>query len=347
MVAVSVRAGRPFGSQSGKRPTMVDVARAAGVALTTVSRAVNGDPTVGTEIAARVHMAIADSGYQPDERAQQLRRGYSGMLGAAIRGLAGGGGIMSEFQRAARERNLMVMSAATEDDVELEQSVVTAMCRRRVDGLLIEPIGNHHGYLSSEIEAGLPVVAVDRPAEGVDVDSVLSDNRGGIESAYRHLVAHGHRRIAYVGDSERIFTGRVRAEAFRACVAASGQRMTGMVHPGEVNSRRIKEAVETVLGGRWPATALISGNEMTTLDLLQHLGVRSHEVAVVAFDDIPTAQLLRPPLTVITQDHQQIARTAFELLMARSDDPHRPTRRIEVPTALVRRGSAEFPPDRH
>lgn len=121
---------------------MLDVARAAGVAgvaLSTLSRVVNRDPTVGDGIVMRVEAAIANSGYHPDQRAQQLRRGNSGMFGSAIRGLSGGSGIMSKFQRAAREGNLMVVTAAIEDDVELEQSVVTAMCCRRVDGLLIEP----------------------------------------------------------------------------------------------------------------------------------------------------------------------------------------------------------------
>jgi LacI family transcriptional regulator len=322
---------------------MVHVARLAGVALSTVSRVVNADPTVGAAIVSRVQAAIAESGYQVDATAQQLRRGYTGMLGAAIRSLTGTGGMVSEFQRAARESNLMLLSAATEDDAELEESVVRAMCRR-IDGLLIEPIGAHHGYLQSEIDAGLPVVAVDRPAEGIDVDSVVSDNRGGIETAYGHLTAYGHRRIAYIGDSERIFTGRVRAAAFRNCVKRSGARMANMVHPGEVESARIKTAVEIVLGGRWPATAIISGNEMTTVELLQHLRNRPETVAVVGFDDVPLARLLRPGLTVVTQGHHEIARTAFDLLMARSEDPNAAIRRIEVATALIERGSAEFPP---
>lgn len=335
---------RPGGSGPEKRPTMVDVARAAGVALSTVSRVVNRDPTVGADIVTRVQSAIADAGYQPDHRAQQLRRGNSGMLGAAIRGLAGGGGIISEFQRAARERNLMVITAATDDDVELEQSVVTAMCGRRVDGLLIEPIGEDHGYLAQEIASGLPVVAVDRPAEGVDVDSVVSDNQGGIQIAYEHLVSHGHHRIAYIGDSERIFTGRVRAEAFRECAAAAGQPVAGLVHPGNVDPGRIKAAIDACLDGPFPVTAIVSGNEMTTPDLLGYLGARSLEIAVVAFDDIPMARLLRPALTVVTQGHREIARTAFGLLMARSTDPLRPTQRIEVATTLIARGSGELTP---
>jgi len=180
---------------------MVHVARLAGVALSTVSRVVNADPTVGAAIVSRVQAAIAESGYQVDATAQQLRRGYTGMLGAAIRSLTGTGGMVSEFQRAARESNLMLLSAATEDDAELEESVVRAMCRR-IDGLLIEPIGAHHGYLQSEIDAGLPVVAVDRPAEGIDVDSVVSDNRGGIEVIHDvSFRAEAGQMVALVGSS--------------------------------------------------------------------------------------------------------------------------------------------------
>lgn len=128
---------------------------------------------------------------------------------------------------------------STEDDEERERHAVMSMCRRRMDGIIIEPIAENHDYLQPEIDSGLTVVAFDRPATGVSVDAVLTDNRGGIAQAFEHLVRHGHRRIGYIGDDERIYTGHERAVAFRECLRAQGSPSNGMVHPGPIEPARI------------------------------------------------------------------------------------------------------------
>lgn len=327
---------------------MVDVAQAAGVALSTVSRVVNQDPRVGAAIVERVQQTISSLGWEPDERARQLRRGGSATLGAAIRHIGGSGGVISAFQRLARGSRHMVLTAATEDDVELERSVIRAMCSRRVDGLLLEPIGPDHAFLLREISAGLAVVAVDRPAEGIDVDCVVSDSAGGIEAAYAHLSAHGHRHIAYLGDHERIFTGHARAEAFRRCAVAAGAPVDALVHTGEVSQpdsdEWIAAALRSARSGPEPATAFVLGNEMTTLRVLTQLGPDYPAVAVVAFDDLPLAAVLQPGLTVVAQGLEEMGRKAFDLLTARMTDDSLPVRRVVVPTRLVARGSGERAP---
>jgi LacI family transcriptional regulator len=176
------------------RPTMVDVAREAGVALRTVSRVVNGDPTVGEAFAQRVRHAIAMLDYQPDERARQLRSGVTGTVGAAVRNIFDAHPVLGAAYEAARAAGLMVVAMSTEDDEEREREAVMSMCGRRMDGIIIEPIAENHEYLQPEIDSGLPVVAFDRPATGVSVDTVLTDNRGGIELAFKHLARHGHQR---------------------------------------------------------------------------------------------------------------------------------------------------------
>ncbi|GAA3771458.1 LacI family DNA-binding transcriptional regulator [Plantactinospora mayteni] len=338
VAASSGRSGRR------KRPTMLDVAREAGVALRTVSRVVNEDPTVGAQLASRVQAAISALGYAPDERAQQLRRGTSGTVGAAVRNLADAHPVLSAVDNAAREAGLAVLAMSTEDDEQRERAAVMSMCRRRVDGIVIEPIGMSHDYLSTELAAGLPLVAVDRPTGGVEADAVLSDNAAGIGMAYRQLALHGHQRIGYIGDDERIFTGRERAAAFRACVAASGGPLDGMTHPGAVSPGRISAALAAVFSGPTPATALITGNAETTIEVLRHLGADAGRVALVGFDDFPLADILRPGLTVVAQNSAVIGRTAIDLLVARSADPARPVQTVTVPVELIARGSGELPP---
>jgi LacI family transcriptional regulator len=331
---------------SGKRPTMVDVAREAGVALRTVSRVVNQDPTVGPEFAERVRAAIDALGYQPDERARQLRSGTSGLLGAVLGDLSGAHPVLTALERSARTSHLMVLSASTHEDDDLERDVVLAMCRRRVDGIILEPIGTDHAYLGPELDAGMPFVAVDRPIVDLPVDAVLSDNVGGITAAFEHLARHGHRRIAYIGDHERIFTGHERASTFRTCLAAHGVAQESLVHTGEVAPKRIGDALRDALSGTDPATAFITGNWQATFEILQHLGAEAQRTAIVGFDDFRFASLLQPGLTVIAQDTDTIGQTAVDLLTDRIADPARDPRRVTVPVSLIARGSGELPPAR-
>ncbi|MFC4592061.1 LacI family DNA-binding transcriptional regulator [Sphaerisporangium corydalis] len=327
-----------------RRPTMVDVAREAGVALRTVSRVVNDDATVGAELAERVRAAIAALDYRPDERARHLRLGVTGTLGAAVRQLSHVNPVLRAVERAARAAGLMVLAASTEDDEVLERHVVESMCRRRFDGIILEPIGEDHGYLLPELAAGLSLVAVDRPVLGLDVDCVISDNVAGIRTAFAHLVAHGHDRVAYIGDDERIYTAHERATAFRACAAAHGGPVDAMVHTGRIEPGRITSAVRAALAGPAPATAIVTGNASISVEVLRRLGADSRKVAIVGFDDSELATLLRPDLTVVAQDDTAIGGTAIDLLRARIADPARPVSRVTVPVELVRRGSGELPP---
>ncbi|WP_194899806.1 LacI family DNA-binding transcriptional regulator [Catenulispora pinisilvae] len=332
-----------------RRPTMVDVAREAGVALSTVSRVVNADPTVGAEFARRVQTAIDTLGYRPDEQAQQLRRGTSRTIGVAVREMSARNPLMAEFERGAYASGLTVFAASTADDEERERAVVLSMARRGFDGVLVEPIGPDHSYLAPEMAAGLAVVAIDRPIAGPATDAVLADNAAGIRMAYRQLADHGHTSIAYIGDHERIFTARERADAFRACLRADGRPVTGMVHPGETEQARISEALRAVLSTESPATALVCGNVTTTFGVLTHLAAevpRDRRPALVGFDDFPLAGLLDPPMTVIAQDSPAMAHAALELMTARLAEPERGPEWVTVPVRLVARGSGERAPVR-
>lgn len=320
---------------------MVDVAREAGVALRTVSRVVNGDSTVGEALAERVRQAIAVLGYQPDERARQLRSGYTGTVGAAVRNISDYHPVLGSAYEAARSVGLIMVAMSTEDDEQREREAVMSMCGRRMDGIIIEPIADNHQYLRPEIDSGLTVVAFDRPATGVDVDTVLTDNRGGIGQAFEHLVHHGHRRIGYIGDDERIYTGHQRAEAFRDRLRAQGSEVASLVHPGPINSERISAALTSLTDGPDPATAIVTGNASTTIAVIQLLGADYGRTAIVGFDDFPLAGLLRPGLTVVAQDEARIGQAIIDLFCARRADPERPIQTVIVPTVLIARGSGE------
>lgn len=332
-------AGRP------KRPTMVDVAREAGVALRTVSRVVNNDPTVGPANVAKVQAAIAALNFRPDERARQLRTGVTGTIGAAVRRIAEVNPELASIERTARASGLTLLAASTDFDEARERDILISMCRQRLDGIIVEPIGESHNYLEPELEAGMPMVSMDRPMSGIAVDCVMSDNASGIGIAFHHLHKHGHRRIAYIGDSERVYSGRERAAAFRAALQAHGESVEGLVHPGEIVAERVAKALDTALTSADPATALVTGNMDSTIAVLRQLGPQAaSRLAIVGFDEVPLADLLQPALTVVAQDTSTIGRTAVELLRARIADPTRPVQSVVVPVQLKVRGSGEVQP---
>lgn len=338
------RAGNGAGGRP-KRPTMVDVAREAGVALRTVSRVVNNDPTVGPANAAKVQAAIAALNFRPDERARQLRTGVTGSIGAAVRRIAEVNPELAAIERTARACGLTLLAASTDFDEARERDILISMCRQRLDGIIVEPIGESHSYLEPELAAGMPMVSMDRPMSGISVDCVMSDNASGIGMAFHHLHRHGHRRIAYIGDSERVFSGRERAAAFRAALRAHGEPVEGLVHPGEIIPERVAKALDTALHAADPATALVTGNMDTTIAVLRQLGPQAaSRLAIVGFDEVPLADLLQPALTVVAQDTATIGRTAVELLRARIAEPTRPVETVVVPLDLKARGSGEVRP---
>lgn len=325
------------GHRSG-RPTIVDVARAAGVAVSTVSRVVNSDPTVGADFAERVRRAIDAVGWEVDDRARGLRLGVSGTVGAAVVTL--GSRFLEEVDRAARAAGLVVVASATDDDPTREDDTIRALCRRRVDGLLVEPTSPVPSpYLLGQIRHGLAVVAVDRVVAAEHCDAVVSDNRAGIRLAWEHLRRRGHETIAYLGDDERLFTGAERADAFRALAAAEGRDVRHLLSTGATSRDRVARDLAVMLERTVPPTALITGNDIVSGCVLQVLGSGLAGLGFVGFDDIEFAEIVDPPCTVIAQDYAAMGRAAVEMIVSRRQDPSLAARRRVVGVSLIDRSS--------
>lgn len=331
-----------------RRATMNDVARLAGVSLKTVSRVVNDEPGVHTATATRVHQAIERLGYRRNVGARNLRSGLStGMIGVITEDI--GNPFYSLMMRAieaeARQHDRHVLSASSEEDARLEQDLVLEFCARQVEGLVIVPAGPWHGYLVPELHAGTKVVFADRPAGDITVDTVLADNHGGMVAAVRHLAQHGHRRIAFFGDTPGIFTADERLRGFLEGCAAPGLRCDEeLVVMGPHDPHSIGAALDRVLRRPDPASALITGNNRIAVLTLRALAGRTDRPAHISFDDFELADMLDPPVSVIAQDAAALGRRAAELLFARLAGDEAPPRRVIMPVRVIARGSGEIPP---
>ncbi|MDQ0841189.1 LacI family transcriptional regulator [Streptomyces sp. V1I6] len=339
--------GGPRGPEPryGNRPTMKDVAARAGVGLKTVSRVVNGEPGVTPDTERRVQEAIESLGFRRNDSARVLRKGRTASIGLVLEDLADPfyGPLSRAVEEVARAHGALLINGSSAEDPEREQELALALCARRVDGLIVIPAGDDHRYLEPEMKAGVATVFVDRPPGRIDADVVLSDSFGGARAGVAHLIAHGHRRIAFIGDQPRIHTAVERLRGYRAAMEDADLMIDdSWVALGSTAPERVQEAVKSVLAGPEPVTAIFAGNNRVTVTAVRVLAGHDQRVALVGFDDIELADLLG--ITVIAQDAAALGRTAAERLFRRLDGVNDEPAQVALETVLVPRGSGEIPP---
>jgi LacI family transcriptional regulator len=329
-------------SRMAQRPTMNDVARAAGVSLKTVSRVVNGETTVAPDLAERVHAAVASLDYRPHLGASLLRRNdrRSRTIGLLLGDVthAFSAAVHRAVLREAQARGIHVLAGSLEGNPARERDLASAFAARQADGLILAPTAADQGYLATF--RGMPVVFVDRAPTGLTADTVVATNVAGAASAVRHLAAHGHRRIAYLGDSLRVPTARDR---YRGYLRALGGRTGPVVHDLH-EAAEAERATLTLLHGPDQPTAIFAGQNRITVGVVRALRRldRHRTVALAGFDDFPLADLLDPPITVVAQDPGRMGQVAAGALFERIDGHPGPPREIRIPTTLIPRGSGEI-----
>lgn len=334
----------------GRRPTMRDVAARAQVSFKTVSRVVNDETGVSPVLAERVRRAIDDLDFQPDAGARSLRRAdrRTSSVGLLLEDVSNpySAAIQRAVEDVATPRGVIVFSGSVEEDPAREHALVKAFSARRADGLLLVPAGDDQSYLAAAIRAGTSVVCVDREARGLALDSVITTNTAGAAEGVRHLVAGGHRRIAYLGDLPGIATAQLRLAGYRSALAEAGLVADpALVVLGLREPALADGAVTALLSLPDPPTALFTAQNLVTIGAVRALrrAGRERHVAVVGFDDFPTADLLSPGVTVVAQDAAAIGRLAATVLFDRIGGDDRPPETLVVATTLVRRGSGEIP----
>ena len=330
---------------------MKDVAAVAKVGLATVSRVLNGNDAVDPQLARRVHDAVELLGYRRDVTASALRRAdrQSASVGLVIDDVANPffSAVLRGFQDVAFPRGVLTLSGSSDGDVARERQLVDALASRGVDGLVIVPSGDDQTYLARERDAGTALVFVDRPPRYVAADAVVTDNAAGTHAAVEHLLAAGHRRIGYLGDRQRLYTGVERLAGYRRAIAEHGLPAEPALERLELaDSDAAYAAARELLAGPEPPSALVTGQNLITLGTLRALRDLSlqQSVALVAFDDVALADVVQPAVTVIAQDPTALGRHAAELLFERLDGRDGPPREVVVPTRLIARGSGEIPP---
>lgn len=325
------------------RVRLRDVAAAANTSAKTASRVINGDPRVADETRARVEQAVRELGYQPDPLARSLRRGTDNTIGVVIDSVADPffASVTGEIEHHALERGITVIIASTNRDPERERAVLEGLAQRRVSGLIVAPVSADHSYVRL---FPCPTVFVDRRARNLDADAVVVDDHDGAATAVRHLIAHGHRRIALLGDEPVLDTARLRVEGYRAALREAGitEEIILSCRPDTDDATT---RVEQLLDSADVPTAIFSANTRCSLGAVPVLHRRGRlDVAFVGFGDFPMAGSLSPGVTVIDHSPEIIGRLAAEQLMRRLEGPPHAAEVVVAPLNLISRGSGEVAP---
>jgi LacI family transcriptional regulator len=330
---------------SSRKPTMSDVARLAGVGTMTVSRVLNGTVHVSEETAQRVHTAIDQLKYRPNELARAFRGQRSRTIGLIIPYLYDSffANCAHAVTTVAKEHGYSVIITTSNEDPDAELVGVEQMLQWNVDGMVIIPARFRQSRLTRSLFGKTPVVVFDRPAFDPAFDVVLVQNTAGSRRIVEHLIEHGHQRIGFMGFSRDVFTINARFLGYRRAMQEAG--LPEDTFFGSDSQENTLQAIQEKLHGPQAPTAFFASNTPSThhvLAALQNLGVKMPgDIALVGFDDFDLADLTSPPLTVVRQPTQEMGRVATNQLfdrIARGELPQTGNR-IVLPVEIVLRRS--------
>jgi len=335
------------------RPTLVDVARSAGVHPSTASRALN-PRTRGSVSPATVQAVLRTArrlGYQPNPVARGLKLRRTFTIGMLVPDLTNPlfPPIVRGIEDRLRDSGFIVVLANTDNDDDKERSLLAAMTARRVDGLILATARREYPLLRRVTGAGIPTVLVNRTTDAATVPAVLSDDHSGIGQAVRHLAGLGHTRIAHVGGTREVSTGVARYQSF-----VSWMREVGLDPDPEriVFARWFREdlgaeAFRELFARGGAFTAVVCANDLIALGgyaVLRERGLRCPEdISIVGYNDTPLNDKFSPPLTNVRIPHYHMGYRAADLLLELIDDAEATPVDVRLKPELVVRGSTAPP----
>lgn len=340
-------------TKATRPPTLRDVAREAGVHVSTVSRVLNDQAAAGRitpDTEQRIREVARRLGYRRNTIARALRTGRTLVVGMVIPDIANlyQAGITRGAGDVLYADGFSLILASTDEDPEHTRSQVSAMLGVQADGLLYGVARADDVVLAGLVDEGVPVVLFNRTADTPGVSAVLPDDHAGTRLAVEHLLALGHRNILHVGGPEDVSSTVNRLGAFEATLRTAGLTGShGFAH------RHIEEEgyrVTSALLEEHPGTtAVLAANDRLALgaiDAITDIGrTCPGDVSVVGFNDMPYSDRFSPPLTTVRISQYELGSMAARLLLETIADPCRPAETQLAPPKLVIRGSTAPPPN--
>ena len=333
-------------------PTSWTVARAAGVSQSTVSRALRGDPRVREDTRRRVDAAARKLGYVPNSLAAGLVSRSTRTVAVIVSDLGNPffPALLTPIYDELQLMGYRVVLFTERTDIPTGQETLRRLLDRSIDGVLVTTATLDSRFAGELQHRGLPMVLLNRYIDGMDVDRVVSDNRGGAVIGGRHLIDLGHRRIAAIRGPSNTSTSRDRLEGLQEALAEGGAPLDpALVREGTYSHQSGYQHARELLRLPDPPTAIVCGNDVLAFGALleaQRLGIEvPKSLSIVGFDDLELANQLAPPLTTVQVPTESMWRLAADRLMAALRGDAAPERTV-LDVQLVVRGSTGPPPRR-
>lgn len=306
--------------------TVKDVAKAAGVSVASVSRALNGHKNMAEDTRERILGVATRMRYMPNGAARSLITKRTHTIGAVLPDLHGE--FFSELIRgmdsAARARGLHLLVSSSHGSAS-EAGDVLRTLRGRVDGLLIMSPHADADMLADNLPPGLPTVLMNTRVSGGNFPAISIDNYGGATAMMRHLVERGYRRIAFIAGPPNNFDADERLLGYRNALAELLPAQHEWVLPGNFSEESgYRAGMDIRANGALPQ-AIFAANDMMAIGCLFALGEQGinvpDDIALTGFDDIPIARYISPPLTTVRVRIADLGRRALEELAALIEQP--------------------------
>jgi DNA-binding LacI/PurR family transcriptional regulator len=331
-----------------KSVSLKDVARAAGVSASTVSRALYYHPRISEETAIRVRRLAEEMGYTPSLLARSLVTQDTATIGVVLASVSDPfiGELIQGVEDVAYRHDFSVLMGSTYRNPDAERELVRSFYGRRASGIIVTGSQIDLGYLQLRKHFLLPVVLINCPAYP---HSVSADNLWGAREAMEHLVSLGHRRVAYVSNPLSYNANLERLAGYQAVLAQAGVAPNdSLIVEGDGGMARGAEAMQQLLALSQPPTAVFCFNDMTAMGVMRALSLAGLEVpgdcSVVGFDDLELAAYCCPPLTTVRQPRRQMGEQAMHMLLALVEERTAPGAEMLRTELVVRSTTGPAPP---
>jgi LacI family transcriptional regulator len=337
---------------SGRNVTIKDVAKLADCSLGTVSRVVNGSPSVSEKTQIRVRKAMEQLNYKPNAVARSMRTQKTQAVGFIVNEISNP--LFSHIATAAEEllmdRQQLLVLGNTSNDPARELELIRSLDGRQVDGFIIAVSDEKNKDVFNALShLSVPVVLLDRELDK-PFDAVLSDHATGIETAVSYLVELGHRSIALITGGDQTRPGRERLIGYKkACSKHGIPYSKTLVRTGFMSAQFGYEEACNLFSGEDRPTAIIAGGNQILVGVMRAIKLFKlsvpEDISLIACDETELSELADPAITVISRDLKELGRTAAQMLARRLGEQDGPaaTRKIVLPTELIVRSSCSRP----
>jgi DNA-binding LacI/PurR family transcriptional regulator len=329
--------------------SIYDIARAAGVSPSTVSRALEDHPRIGAETRKRIQKLAREMDYVPSTVARSLTAKKTWTIGMVLPTISDPfmGRVVEGVEQAAIEAGFNVFISTSQNDRQREIEVVAMLQKRRVDGIIVIASHLFDGWPRAVHHSRVPVVMIDEQNPGENMHFVAVDDRSGARIAVEHLLALGHRRIGYVGVSNRPQSNQYRLKGYQDALQAAGEAVDpaliitvdDVMEHGQIG----EASLEPLLAAG--ATAVFCYNDTTAIGLLAACARSGltipEQLSIIGFDDIDMAAYTLPPLTTMRQPRFELGQWAMQMMLALLDGQE-PANRIIPAELIVRQTTARL-----